>query len=59
MANESDSVTLTNADELDGGKVSKNGQLFVGKGYAGKQVKYVLRVEGDEDESDSTDAENA
>lgn len=58
MANESDSVTLANANELDDGKVTKAGQLFVGKQYAGKQVKYVLRVEDDEDESDSTDAEN-
>lgn len=55
MAKENDAVTLAEAEELDDGKVSKAGQLFVGNEYAGKRVKYTFRVE--EVEPDDLDEE--
>lgn len=55
-----DEATLVDIDEVDSGKVSQGGQLFVGNDYAGKQVKYAIRVEeGDESaESDTEDTED-
>jgi hypothetical protein len=47
-----DTVTLSDVDELSSKKVSVNGNLYVGTGYGGREVTYVLRDEGEPSDDD-------